>query len=556
MPLEYVTSFCDGPPVSPEAEECYLSGRRLAVERVRGIHAKFDLENHVEDDFAEYCEISKLEDYAKSLRDSAKDRARVWLYQLDAGGSVTVSICDDDGQEVGEEIIERSPGCCHSYWLWEAGHEREIGFYRGFHQCSTIIRQRCDDLAKDHDLTTWQAIEWSVLFAEDEFLPSENGLPFPDYKRLLSPAGKAWIEGEAVVEGTPSETDCGLVSSIPGAMSACDLVEQFPEMRAPIIEGLLRRGEVANIIAAPKVGKSWLVAWLCLAVSVLGEWLGRKVVTGPVVIFDAELHKETLAYRLRIVADAMNVDLNELRDRIVIVPLRGDPTDIAGLARKLSKVRPGSIQLLVVDALYRFLPADADENSNAGMAAIFGQLDALAGQLDCAIALIHHASKGLQDGKSVTDVGSGAGAQSRAVDTHLVLRPHEEDGAIVLDAVARSWPPISPIALRRNFPIWELADDLDPSALRTARPRRKQKADEPPKSKPEPWSVERFATLFVSDQPSIRDNIIESAVAAGLSKAESLRMLRQAEDRGLAHRWHIGPKQSARFCNKPQPSLV
>ena len=61
-----------------------------------------------------------------------------------------------------------------------------------------------------------------------------------------------------------------------------------------------------------------------------------------------------------------------------------------------------------------------------------------------AFTMIHHASKGLQADKQVTDVGSGAGAEFRAADTHLILRHHEEQDVYVLDAVARSWPSNGP----------------------------------------------------------------------------------------------------------------
>ena len=36
-------------------------------------------------------------------------------------------------------------------------------------------------------------------------------------------------------------------------------------------------------------------------------------------------------------------------------------------------------------------------------------------------------------------MGAGAGAQSRATDTHMVLRDHSEPGCVVVEAVTRSW---------------------------------------------------------------------------------------------------------------------
>lgn len=72
----------------------------------------------------------------------------------------------------------------------------------------------------------------------------------------------------------------------------------------------------------------------------------------------------------------------------------------------------------------------------------------------------------------MTDVGAGAGAgaQSRAADAHLVLREHAEPGCVVVEAVARSWKPPEPICLRREFPVWQIASDLDPVNLAGSKP--------------------------------------------------------------------------------------
>ncbi len=87
---------------------------------------------------------------------------------------------------------------------------------------------------------------------------------------------------------------------------------------------------------------------------------------------------------------------------------------------------------------------------------IYNLIDRYALQLGCCFVLIHHSSKGNQSGKAVTDVRTGAGSQSRATDTHLIPRPHEEPGAVVVDAAVRSWPPIEPRCLRWEFPVFQL----------------------------------------------------------------------------------------------------
>jgi len=50
-------------------------------------------------------------------------------------------------------------------------------------------------------------------------------------------------------------------------ISVSDLVAAHPDMRPIVIDGILRKGETANIIAAPKVGKSYLAGNLAWAVA-------------------------------------------------------------------------------------------------------------------------------------------------------------------------------------------------------------------------------------------------------------------------------------------------
>src|SRR6185312_3015290 len=154
---------------------------------------------------------------------------------------------------------------------------------------------------------------------------------------------------------------------------------------------------------------------------------------------------------------------------------------------------------------YRYLPAESDENSNGDLKDIYNQIDRYADRLKCAFVMIHHSSKGVQGGKSVVDVGAGGGSQGRAADAHCVLRHHEEDGAVVLEAANRSWPPLEPVCMRWNYPTWNLDESLDPTLLRIEGRKRKIKdsVDGQPAEtiKPIAWTPERFAEIFISDRP-------------------------------------------------------
>lgn len=288
-------------------------------------------------------------------------------------------------------------------------------------------------------------------------------------------------EDEAVIPAENNEEEADL-----DGVPASGLMVSFPELRPEVVRGLLRVGETMNIIAPPKVGKSWLVMDLALSIAAGIPWLDTyPTVKGEVLLLDNELHRETSAWRFRkMVDEAGRVERSgrlecrrrgygaEAANGVTVRNLRGELRDLSSLGQWIRALPRGKYKLIVLDAFYRFMPREWDENDNGTMSAVYNLIDSYAASLGAAVVCIHHASKGNQSGKAVTDVGAGAGAQSRAVDTHLVLRAHEEADAIVLDTAARSFPPIEPRCFRWRFPFWEAASDLDPANLKTEKVRK------------------------------------------------------------------------------------
>jgi hypothetical protein len=303
---------------------------------------------------------------------------------------------------------------------------------------------------------------------------------------------------------------------------------------------------------------SWLVTDLALAVATGRPWLDTFTTEpGDVLIIDNELHGETSANRIPKVAAARQIDLGDVGGRVFVQNLRGHWQDIFSLGPYFRALEPGRFRVIVLDAMYRFMPKEMDENDNGTMANVYNAIDRYADLLGCCFVLIHHTSKGNQSGKAITDVGAGAGSQSRATDTHLVLRPHEEDDVVVLEAAVRSWPPVMPRCLRWAFPVWLPADDLDPTQLRSERPRRTRRAeaDTDEAEQPEPtWDAERFAATFVTVKPKTRDAILAEANAVGLSDWKAERLLRRAEGLSLVHRWASGRNRPSAYANVPQPA--
>lgn len=300
---------------------------------------------------------------------------------------------------------------------------------------------------------------------------------------------------------------------------------------------------------------SWLVLGQAMSIATGRPWLGLyPAERGRVLILDNELHPETIAHRIPQVAAALCIGMDEIAEQIYVHPLRGQLRDILSMSSYFDAIEPGRYAAIILDAMYRFMPAGTDENDNGAMAGIYNRLDAYAERLGCCFIAIHHTTKGNQSAKSVTDVGAGAGSQSRAADAHLVLRPHEQPGAVVLEAVVRSWPPVEPIVLRWEFPAWRPAPDLDPRALRSEKPRRRtDPPDEEPILAAAYWDVESFVETFITSKPQTRLAVLDAASTLGLSRRRAQELLYTAETRGLVHRWGGTGRKPAAFSLIPEP---
>jgi hypothetical protein len=215
----------------------------------------------------------------------------------------------------------------------------------------------------------------------------------------------------------------------------------------------------------------------------------------------------------------------------------------------------------VVDPLYRCYPPEFDENSNADMAALFGGFQRIAEGSNASVLICHHLSKGPQGDKATVDLGSGAGAQARAVDCLLGLRNHATEGAAAVSGVVRSYAPFADFTIQWSFPLWHPADDLDPADLR--RPARRGKAKPPgPAASPceptaQPWTPERLTGEILTATPQPRGAILGAACAAGMrSERAAAKLLETAAASGLAFRWVLpGDKRRLHYAAVPQPAL-
>jgi len=231
----------------------------------------------------------------------------------------------------------------------------------------------------------------------------------------------------------------------------------------------------------------------------------------------------------------MGVSTRLFHDHVDVVSLRGKLQDIVSIGQICTALAHRDYKLVIIDAFYRALPVGTDENDNGAIAGIYNMIDRYATMMDCGFVLIHHSSKGNQSGKSVTDVGAGAGSQSRAADTHLIIRPHEEQDIFVMEASIRSWAPIEPIALHWQWPLFTPTEEVDTSQLMgVAKPKSKDKAP----------SLEDFTErcVAVKDPCSKTSIVYEASQVFGLSERKAGDMLLLAMENNLCSRIKAGSK--------------
>lgn len=322
----------------------------------------------------------------------------------------------------------------------------------------------------------------------------------------------------------------GATARTPPFLPLGELVERFPKMKPVLIHGFLRRGETMNIIAPPKTGKSWLVTDLALSVATGTPWFGFPCEKGKVLIIDNELHPETSANRIPKVVAARGIELKKVQDEIYVDNQRGRLGNIEDLANQIEALKPYGFKLIIIDAFYRAMPKGTDENDNGTVAGIYNLIDKYAAALDCAFVLIHHTSKGNQSLKAVTDVGAGAGSQSRASDTHVILRRHKEQGAVVMESVVRSFPSVAPVCLRWNWPLWNRDDSLNPEDLDGKKEDRPSSANDPAPSR----LARRLVDVVKDDPPMVKGVFIETVKAFyGITQKTAKLAVEEAISRGF-----------------------
>lgn len=233
----------------------------------------------------------------------------------------------------------------------------------------------------------------------------------------------------------------------------------------PIIEGLLREGEVASVVGGAKSCKTWFSLAFGLAVARGVDFLGFKVHRRRVLYLDYELKPGTFRKRLCMLAaekpQGFSYQLLRGLDRL------------PNLAEIEDVVRDHDIGLVVVDSLYRtgWL---SEENSNDSTGRELTPIQRLATETGASVLVVDHSAKGGGEGRSAVDASRGASAKGGFFDGIFVLRPTDqgpdpEGNYVILDPVLRDWPgfkelPLLSFSWYQTSATVDLAGGVDPNA--------------------------------------------------------------------------------------------
>ncbi len=336
--------------------------------------------------------------------------------------------------------------------VYRAGHEIKASLARSQNQALEVALQ-CWELLQANGMPRHD-IARQVFRPWVEQLRVWAKTPIDPHRIAIPPRPEQFIPDKYQNGGEPQsvfhqqDADRSVVS-MPMVAGQPLRFSQPPDLRRPIMHGLLRAGETMSLVGPPGSGTTWLAIDLAMSVATGQNWLQTFMMgAGPVLYINSDLHRETIVDRIRQVADARDIFRCTLHERLCVEALRGRKTEEFQLESYLDSLEQYQFQLIVIDSLEGLLWRDSKSTRT-----VLQNLERHADRLCCSFAVVQSCSgtSSSKDSLAREDLDSLAGV----VDTHLELHPQSESGCVRLDVSARGWPPVPPRTLRWKYPVWE-----------------------------------------------------------------------------------------------------
>jgi len=243
-----------------------------------------------------------------------------------------------------------------------------------------------------------------------------------------------------------------------------DLMKDLSVTTPPeIIQRLIHQGSKIVLAGNSKIGKSWLLQHLALAVATGSPFWGLPTVQGRVLYLNFEIQRAFLKQRFLKLAAASAITEH---GNVDMWNLRGYSTHLGILMPKIiERVKQCGYSMIIIDPIYKGL-GGRDENSAGAMGELCNELEALAVQTGAAVVFAAHFSKGNQALKAAMDRISGSGVIARDADAIITLTAHDTPNAYTVEATLRNFTPLDPFVVEWNFPLMVRRPDLNPAKLK------------------------------------------------------------------------------------------
>ncbi len=198
-----------------------------------------------------------------------------------------------------------------------------------------------------------------------------------------------------------------------------------------LIEGFLAKGQLAELIGKPGVGKTFVALSMALSIATGTPWCGHRVPQARPVIYIAAEGAEGVWVRVLAWCEAHSVDPATLEGRFFVSPVAvqmGNADHMAQLRTLVDETRAG---LVVFDTRAR-TTVGLEENSATDQGMAIRAADVLRENTGSAVLVIHHVTEG-------TERGRGSTAWLGAVWSSLLVSARDATNISIKCARHKEW---------------------------------------------------------------------------------------------------------------------
>jgi hypothetical protein len=207
-------------------------------------------------------------------------------------------------------------------------------------------------------------------------------------------------------------------------------------------------GAKTVIVAPSKARKSFFLLQLSLCIAAGRPTFLSWNIPRPrnVLLIQLEITPVHFQKRLCRMMHGLNIAPEEITNRLHILNGRGANISLSTQNRIVEIARELEAGVIVIDPIYKLI--EGDENKAEDVKPLLLMFDRLATAAGAAVIYAHHTGKGVAGDRQAIDRAVGSGVLARDFDTQISLVPHQTDGLLVCEQIARSYPPKPPTTLR------------------------------------------------------------------------------------------------------------